>query len=281
MRIRTLAGVSLETMHTAFARAFSDYQVRFDMPIDVFADMLATRDVDPDLSVGCFTDEELIGFILCGYRTIDTRACGYDAGTGIAPEYRQQGIGTRLLNAWLATLRNRRIDQIVLEVLEDNTPAIELYRKAGFRVSRTFACLRMNKAALAPVAHAYAVIDNIQRYAALPADKLMTFRPSWQNAKATVLHALARHAYVEIAMDGRLAGYGLIHTTSGNIPQIGVAVEFRQRGLERVILHELARRTIGETLVFLNIEQGDYLESALYESGFERFIGQYEMRYDL
>lgn len=48
----------------------------------------------------------------------------------VAPEHRRRGIADRLLTEGLAAVGTR----VLLEVRDDNTPAIELYRRHGFDV---------------------------------------------------------------------------------------------------------------------------------------------------
>jgi ribosomal-protein-alanine acetyltransferase len=61
------------------------------------------------------------------------------AGTGevlnlaVAPEFRRRGIGGALLEAGLAALRRRKVDEVFLEVRESNISAQALYIGYGFR----------------------------------------------------------------------------------------------------------------------------------------------------
>jgi ribosomal-protein-alanine N-acetyltransferase len=61
------------------------------------------------------------------------------AGTGevlnlaVAPEFRRRGVGGALLRAGLNALRNRRVDEVLLEVRESNRSAQSLYASHGFR----------------------------------------------------------------------------------------------------------------------------------------------------
>jgi len=52
---------------------------------------------------------------------------------GILPEYRHQGIGTRLLEATIQTAKNQGCKNIQLDVYVDNEKALNLYQKLGFR----------------------------------------------------------------------------------------------------------------------------------------------------
>lgn len=53
-------------------------------------------------------------------------------GMGLLPEYRGQGIGSRLLSAVIEQARNFGLEKIELHVYTSNTGAIALYKKFGF-----------------------------------------------------------------------------------------------------------------------------------------------------
>jgi ribosomal-protein-alanine N-acetyltransferase len=61
------------------------------------------------------------------------------AGTGeilnlaVSPEFRRRGVGRALLRSGLAAFRNRRVDEVYLEVRESNHSAQALYLSSGFR----------------------------------------------------------------------------------------------------------------------------------------------------
>jgi ribosomal protein S18 acetylase RimI-like enzyme len=277
MEIRSLSNTPTEVVHRTFLRAFSDYEVQLDLPIEKFIQMIKNNDLNFAYSVGAFERDELIGFIMGGYRQIDGLACCYDGGTGILPEYRQKGIGKKLVSAWLDRLQKMAVDRVILEVLENNTPAIELYKKAGFQIERTFSCCHYEGAAIQSSDHPYTLLDDIQTYIPLDCAPLLAFPPSWQNAKPAVVNDLESFAYAAVVESGQVVGYGLVHKVSGHIPQIGIRSDYSDKGLEAIILAELAQRTESRTFTYLNIEQGSSLERSLVGLGFERFIGQYEM----
>ncbi len=53
----------------------------------------------------------------------------------VGVEARRRGIGRLLLEAGLSVLRTRSLCRCFLEVRADNTPAIALYERVGFRLS--------------------------------------------------------------------------------------------------------------------------------------------------
>jgi RimJ/RimL family protein N-acetyltransferase len=80
-----------------------------------------------------FRGRELVGALdLHGNDRPGTEHCGR-LGMSVARAYRNQGIGTRLLEELVGwAIAGGRIRRIELEVLANNPAAIALYRKAGF-----------------------------------------------------------------------------------------------------------------------------------------------------
>jgi ribosomal-protein-alanine N-acetyltransferase len=75
--------------------------------------------------------DEPLGFILC-------RAIGGEAEIltlAVRPEARRQGLGRALVDAAATLSQQAGADALFLEVAEDNIPAMELYRSAGFRLA--------------------------------------------------------------------------------------------------------------------------------------------------
>ena len=52
---------------------------------------------------------------------------------GIEPDFKRQGHGTALLNHLIEELKKRSIGEILLEVRAGNKPAIQFYKKQGFK----------------------------------------------------------------------------------------------------------------------------------------------------
>jgi ribosomal protein S18 acetylase RimI-like enzyme len=57
---------------------------------------------------------------------------------GIASDQRGRGMGKKLLAAFIETSRSRGHHSVILSVEKENSPAISLYEKAGFKVIKTF-----------------------------------------------------------------------------------------------------------------------------------------------
>lgn len=57
---------------------------------------------------------------------------------GVSSTKRGLGVGKKLLNAFIETSRSNGYHSVVLSVEKENSPAISLYEKEGFKVIKTF-----------------------------------------------------------------------------------------------------------------------------------------------
>jgi ribosomal protein S18 acetylase RimI-like enzyme len=80
------------------------------------------------------TAGEVVGW--CDVTPLDrpTQAHRGVFGVGLLPQFRGQGIGTKLTQSALAAARAYGLHRVELTVREHNAGAIELYKKAGFEI---------------------------------------------------------------------------------------------------------------------------------------------------
>ena len=67
----------------------------------------------------------------------DDRRVGAIQNVGVVPDYRGLGVGAGLLRRALAGFRSVRVRRVYLEVTAQNVAAVRLYRKFGFRCTKT------------------------------------------------------------------------------------------------------------------------------------------------
>lgn len=113
----------------------TDYEAGFD-PARVGPDNAAAFDSVRSPERGAVLYAR-VGAKLVGYGRID-RGGGDAASFGVVAltvleAYRRKGLGERLLRALQAAAASTRVQQLWLSVRPDNTPALRLYRKLGFR----------------------------------------------------------------------------------------------------------------------------------------------------
>ncbi|MCW3995817.1 MAG: ribosomal protein S18-alanine N-acetyltransferase [Candidatus Bathyarchaeota archaeon] len=76
---------------------------------------------------------DIAGFIIAQVDLEDNTEYGHIITLNIPPNYRRQGIATKLLNEMEARLKQRGIMECRLEVREDNHSAIKLYHNLGYQ----------------------------------------------------------------------------------------------------------------------------------------------------
>lgn len=122
--------VAFSEQATIFNRAFEGYLAGWhDMDAAAAARFLSTQGID--LCYSCFarTNGMLAGFGFIN-RTGDISRL---AGMGTVPEARRTGASAFILSHLLEDAKQRGDRAMVLEVFEQNVPAVTLYRRYGFR----------------------------------------------------------------------------------------------------------------------------------------------------
>lgn len=278
LQIKTLAGVPVEQIHKAFTDAFSEYKVPLEMPLEKLVEMMTIRDLNPEYSVGCFAGDTLVGFILCGFREINGEYLCYDGGTGVIKAYQRKGIGEMMLKDLLQFLKEKQVKHFVLEVLENNTPAINLYEKYGFKKTRRLECFEIERLLVPELLESEANVVIQCPVKEIPSEKsLKLYVPTWQNENKSVLNVKGKYTQVSFLKNGELMCYAFIHKTKGDIPQIGLKKQGKNRDLVSTMVSELARQTESDKIIVLNVEENNILGEILRNLGFRNFVNQWEM----
>jgi ribosomal protein S18 acetylase RimI-like enzyme len=280
IELRTLEDTPLETVHRTFVKAFSDYQVKMDLPLGRFENTLRRRGFSPALSVGAFAGDEMVGLVLIGVRQWRGRPTAYDAGTGVVPAHRKQGVTTGMFKEAVQNLRANGVEAYLLEVIKSNTPAVQLYRKAGFGISRSFTCYIRERSSLPPVMNAQVIIEDVEA-GLLDWDALRAFwdfQPSWQNSPTSVMAVPESMAAVIARSGDEVVGYGVVERATGDVPQLAVAPDHREVGVGRAILGAIADRTEARNLAIINVEDEPFATHGFLRAlGFDRLVDQFEM----
>lgn len=125
--------VSLSDLANLFTRAFEGYVAgSVQMTPPLLSGMLAQGGVDLNLSMLACRDDDPVGFALIARQGWTSRV----AAMGIAPEAQGQSVGDHLLAHLIAQARGRGDRMLELEAFEQNTRAVRLYEKHGFRSLR-------------------------------------------------------------------------------------------------------------------------------------------------
>jgi len=133
VRLEALDAIDLNAAADALRRGFADYFVPIPVDRAMLLEMLAHDGVAASLSRLILRDDKPVGCALIARRGWTSRL----AGMAIIPEARAEGIGRSTMEALMAQARERGDRRMVLEVIEQNEPALKLYESLGFeRVRR-------------------------------------------------------------------------------------------------------------------------------------------------
>ena len=252
--IRSLEGVSFETMTTAFNDAFSDYDIPAHYTTEYLTNLVTRRGYRPDLAVGAFDGERLVGFV---FNCLDGDEA-YNSGTGVVISHRRRGIARQLMQRSIEILPAKRY---ILEVIETNERAAALYRQLGFVETRRLQCWTWS-GGLQPA-------DGGLKAAAPLDASWFDMQPSWQNSLASLRRASEPH---EILGDDR--GYIVVFPSNGDVPLLAVRRDQRRKGIGRSLLAAAANH-VGKPLRIMNVE--DQFETFLEHCGATRLVRQIEM----
>ena len=278
----SVSSIDRRLIYDAFMEAFADYAMDASRTTEKALFLRASKNaVDFDASVGVYEDDRLVAFTMIGIDTLDGVLTAYDAGTGVIPDFRGHGWAKRMFEHALPALRERGVERFLLEVLQQNDPAIRAYEKSDFRIAREF---RSYATELAPL-RALPASDTfeIRDIAASDFAELSCaydWVPSFEN-RPTALASNAGEAICLGAFDGpRLVG-GIGYLRELNWPiALVVHPDVRRKGIGRSLLGALARRVPSsvERWAVLNIDGEDRGMQAFFEAlGFTHLIDQYEM----
>lgn len=285
MEYQTLEKTDTFCVYQAFRQAFSDYQVPVDMPYEAFEMRLKRNGYRPGVSVGAFAHGELTGIVLNGVRDWDGEKTIYDLGTGVIPAFRKRGITRNMLSMVETICRDHGIGRYQLEVIQDNTAAVSLYKKQGFQVMRSLNCYMTERNERKPDGKP----DESRQWQIVPSGALTPeqwecvkgfwdYAPSWQNSMDSVCAIEDSFACILAERSGKLIGYGMINKANGDIAQLAVKPEYRRLGAATDIMQHLQEQTGSPEIKMINVDERDKaLNRFLKQSGFRVFAKQYEM----
>ena len=274
---KTLENATKEELHAVFAEAFADYFVSFEMTTDQFMTrMLKRKSYNPEISVGTFSDGKMVGFVFNGLRKLNGIPTAYDCGTAMIPAFRRKGIGKEILNVTNKILQEKNVEQYLLEVIQENKPAVNLYLKEGFKVTREFNCYRSksSKYLLKEDSHLRLVkFDEL----VIPED-FFDFTPSWQNSVESIFEIPSEFNFAVYEENDETIGFGIIETSTGDIPLLAVAKEHRRKGIGTKILQFLVNENQADIVKVINVESTSITANKfLQANGLASSVNQYEM----
>ena len=273
---RLLSAADSAKLFECFLEAFSDYQVDMRASREEFEQRLVRDGVRLEISAGAFDETRMVGFYMNALGDWKGRPSAFDAGTGVIPAYRRQGIGEELFAFMVPRLKEASVEQYLLEVLTGNERAVALYRKLGFVDTRRLAVFRRSAPLFTDAD------DEVRRIEKPDWELFKSFwdgDPSWQNSIDAVERVANDRVVVCAYVDEMCVGYGIAFKPWVSLMQLAVAPAHRRKGIGSKLLSALQREVSAtDSLKVSNIDEGFKGTLAFYESnGFKMVLEQYEM----
>jgi len=280
------ASVDKSQVYRAFMEAFADYAMDASgTKEDTMLLRMSKNRVDFDASPGAYDGDRLVGFTLIGIDEMDGSLTAYDAGTGIVPDFRGQGLAKAMFDHALPELKARGVKRFLLEALQKNEPAIRAYQKSGFEIRREFRCFVTKTESLRNLPSSAEIV--VRPTTAATFESLIPeaeWTPSFEN-RFTAHLAIPD----QVAFLGAYDGDDCVGATAycGRLNwllSLVVKRSHRRGGVGRALLKYLASSMPGSVtkLPALNVDGDDKGMQAFFErAGFTHLIDQYEMSRDL
>ncbi len=289
--------VDVELLREGFNRGFADY--RYNMQMDPAAARaymgyagIAAEDCAVLIAEECGRTHG-VGAALLAVRGED----GWCGGLSVAPEYRGNGWGRRLMEAQKRRGQERGLRRIRLEVRTENDPAGAVYRQVGFEPVREL-LLWERDPRQGPLPLPFEPLEEGD-----PARVLQQFygwhnlRLAWQRRKINLLNYVAQRNCVGLtipARDGAPVAYAIAELMPRSRPQPPGQAEMRLQIIDIAVdpaakLHDAARPLVQalqlryvDALLTLYNEPADSRLNPIFASfGFRVYDRQYEMVLDL
>jgi len=279
MEIKTLKGVAFTEIHRAFTKAFIDYEIP-PMSIDQLEQMLSRRAFVLDLSLGAFENDEIVSFTFNGIGNWNGVLTAYDTGTATVKEFRGQGLARKIFNETVSVLKNEGITHYLLEVLQHNDKAVNLYKSMGFEVTREFDYFvaDIDKLTLFKKASKKLEVKEMNLPSHIDQSNFWDFDPSWQNSFDSIHRTPHKFAAYGAFMNDLIVGYAITEFDSGDITQLAVHKKYRRQGVGTELLTKLIKSYRVDSIKAINTDSLNLGIKSFFKSvGIDLSGKQFEM----
>ncbi len=267
---------TFEHLVAAYNQTRVDYIVPMPMNADRLREYVHTYNVLLDCSVVALEDEQILGLSMLGVRGNQT----WITRLGVLPVKRRRGTGQLLMENHLEQSRTLGARQVWLEVIKNNAPAYELFRKLGFSETRELLVLRRPPGPTTALAPEYTAtfLNSAQAIALLWQRK---DNPNWLNQTQSLLNAGHLEGLRVDLPDGSWGWVVFQHT----LYQLGRLTLQPEVGdfdaVLRALLHALHSRHPRHDTKHENMSLDDPRWPVLQEFGYLISFRRIEMRLDL
>lgn len=272
---KTLKNTDSEIIRQAINLGFSDYSIPLQFSPEHWGQKILAENIKWELSVGSFDSDALVGVIMHGEKKATAEHLIYNGGTAVIPSHRGQQITRKMYSFILPKLKATTADKLILEVIDDNFPAITSYEASGFKTKRH---LESYKGMLSDVMtnEAYA-IKPLSTFDWALLQSFWDVKPTWQNDIEAVELSQMYLKSLGVFSENRLLGYIIYNPNTNRILQLAVSKLHRRQKIASTLLSKAIEHK--ETpLVVTNIDNAENDAIAFMKAlGIPNFVNLFEM----
>jgi ribosomal protein S18 acetylase RimI-like enzyme len=132
---RLLSTCPLDEAVRAWNDGFRGYFTDLTLTADGFERRMHQDGIVAEASIVAFAGARPVGIVLNAIGDVHGQRQAWNGGTAVAEDYRGTGVARELLRRSIALYGEQRVRLATLEAISQNSRAIALYAKCGYRVS--------------------------------------------------------------------------------------------------------------------------------------------------
>lgn len=234
IRLVPASAFSYDTLTEAYNQTRVDYIVPMPMNVAKLQEYVETYDVDMDASVVAIEDDQMLALGMLGAR--EGRA--WITRLGVVRSNRRQRVAWNLVAHLTEQARQRNANYIVIEVIDDNLPALSLFAKRGFQPSRELLVLRRPPSTV-EITPPQAKIETLSYTDAVQLLQKRSYKPSWIDEYESLINAGNLSAFHATLTDGS-EGWLVYQNTVFQLGRLVIQTEVgSQLNVARALLHRL------------------------------------------
>ncbi len=264
---------SYQELTEAYNHTRVDYMVPMPLNANKLREYVITYDIDMQASVVAVDGYEILGLSMLGVREKRT----WITRLGVIRNHRRHGAGTAMMDHLIQESKKRNADNIILEVILNNSPAHSLFKKLGFRETRDLLVLARPPIPLQIQNLPKAKVKVMNYAQVVELLKKRSVRPSWLDETESLTKIGNIEGFYAMLNDGS-EGWLVYQNTVFQLGRITIQTEIGDPvQVGRVLLHHLHTSYARKDTKTENLPSDDPHWVAFQEMGYFELFRRVEM----